>query len=59
MTLIDDAGEHLLTPGMCAGFKAGVPNGHKLVNRRHRPPCYLEVGTRTPTETARIIPRPT
>ena len=24
ITLIDDAGEHLLKPGMCAGFKAGV-----------------------------------
>ena len=37
ITLIDDAGEHLLKPGMCAGFKAGVANGHHLVNKTRRP----------------------
>ena len=31
--LITDEGETRLTPGMCAGFKAGVPNGHHIVNR--------------------------
>jgi uncharacterized cupin superfamily protein len=45
--LIDDTGEHLLTAGMCAGFKAGVPNGHKLVNRSALPVTLLEVGTRS------------
>lgn len=45
--LIDDTGEHLLQPGMCAGFKAGVPNGHKLVNRSAAPVTILEVGTRS------------
>lgn len=44
--LIDDAGEHPLEPGMCAGFKAGVPNAHKLVNRSGSPVTLLEVGTR-------------
>ena len=24
ITLVDDQGEHLLTPGMCAGFRAGI-----------------------------------
>ena len=51
-TLIDDAGEHLLTTGMCAGFKAGVPNGHRLVNRSSQPVTVLEVGTRSADETA-------
>jgi uncharacterized cupin superfamily protein len=50
ITLIDDHGEHLLTPGMCAGFKAGSSNAHKLVNRSRHPASYLEIGTRSPTE---------
>ena len=46
VTLVDDQGEHVLTPGMCVGFKAAVPNGHRLVNRSSAPASYLEVGTR-------------
>lgn len=52
VSLIDDAGEHLLTAGMCAGFKAGVPNGHKLVNRSSMPATILEVGTRSEGDRA-------
>jgi uncharacterized cupin superfamily protein len=47
-TLITDEGETRLTPGMCAGFKAGVPNGHHIVNLSHRDFVYLEIGDRTP-----------
>ena len=50
ITLVDDAGEHRLTPGMCAGFKAGVANGHHLINRSSRECTYLEVGTRSSDE---------
>jgi len=50
ITLIDDAGEHLLKPGMCAGFKAGVANGHHLVNKTKTPATYLEIGTRALVE---------
>lgn len=50
--LIDDQGEHLLGPGMCVGFKAGVPNAHKLVNRSATPVTILEVGTRSENERA-------
>jgi uncharacterized cupin superfamily protein len=50
IVLIDDAGEHILTPGMCAGFKAGVSNGHHLVNKSARPATYVEIGTRSPEE---------
>jgi len=46
--LITDEGETRLTPGMCAGFKAGVPNGHHLVNRSKSDFVYLEIGDRTP-----------
>src|SRR5262249_6790703 len=33
LVLVEDEGETLLTPGAAAGFKAGRPNGHHLVNR--------------------------
>src|SRR5665213_3115889 len=46
ITLADDSGEHVLTPGMCAGFKAGNGNGHCLKNLTDKPVQYLEVGTR-------------
>ena len=46
ITLITDAGEQLLTPGMAAGFPAGKPDGHHLVNRTDRVAIYLEVGDR-------------
>ncbi|MBI3674314.1 MAG: cupin, partial [Rhizobiales bacterium] len=52
ITLIDNAGEHPLRPGMCAGFKAGVANGHNLLNRGKTPALYLEIGTRSPDERA-------
>jgi uncharacterized cupin superfamily protein len=50
ITLIDDAGEHRLVPGMCAGFKAGVANGHHLVNQSGKPATYLEIGRRASSE---------
>ncbi len=31
-TLHTDAGRTSLSPGMCAGFKAGMGKGHRLVN---------------------------
>jgi uncharacterized cupin superfamily protein len=49
-TLITDAGEIELAPGMCAGFPAaGV--AHQLVNRTDHDVVYLEVGDRTPGDT--------
>ena len=50
VTLRDDDGEHLLTAGMCAGFKAGVENGHCLMNKTERPATYVEIGTRSADE---------
>jgi uncharacterized cupin superfamily protein len=47
-TLVTDAGETPLQPGMCAGFKAGTGDAHHLVNRTSTPVMYLEVGDRTP-----------
>ena len=45
VVLRTDAGEHVLTAGMCAGFPAGSRDGHQLINRSDRPARYLEVGT--------------
>ena len=33
LVLIENDGETVLQPGDAAGFKAGVPNGHHLVNK--------------------------
>lgn len=46
-TLRTDEGETLLSPGMCAGFKAGSGNGHQLINRSSEEVAYLEIGDRT------------
>ena len=45
-TLITDEGEQELSAGMCAGFKAGVANGHQLVNKSQSPATYIEMGSR-------------
>lgn len=43
-----DEGFTPLVPGMCAGFKAGTGNGHRLVNETDEEVVYLEIGDRTP-----------
>lgn len=47
-TLHTDEGLTPLSPGMCAGFKAGTGNAHRLVNETAEEVVYLEVGDRTP-----------
>ena len=42
-----DAGQTRLSPGMCAGFKAGSGDGHQLVNCTNEDVVYLEIGDRT------------
>jgi uncharacterized cupin superfamily protein len=42
-----DEGRTQLSPGMCAGFKAGTGNGHHLNNETSKDVVYLEVGDRT------------
>src|ERR1700719_1056528 len=37
---------------MCAGFPAGLADGHQLVNRGERPALYLEVSNRDPADSA-------
>ncbi len=50
-TLVTGAGETVLSPGMCAGFRAGSGDAHQLVNRTSRDVLYLEVGDRSPGDT--------
>lgn len=52
VVMCEDGGETVLRPGDAAGFKAGVPNGHCLVNRSGSDAVYLEVGTRAVVERA-------
>lgn len=52
-TLVTDAGETTLRPGMCMGFRGGEPDGHHLVNRSADDVVYLEVGDRLPGDSGR------
>jgi uncharacterized cupin superfamily protein len=52
LVLVEDGGETVLKPGDAAGWKAGVANGHCLINRTQRDAVYLEIGTRAPREVA-------
>ncbi len=47
ITLVTDEGETILTVGNCAGFPAGVADGHCLINRSQAVATYLEIGDRT------------
>jgi uncharacterized cupin superfamily protein len=50
-TLVTDRGEVRLEAGDCAGFPAGGV-AHHLVNRSAADVVYLEIGDRTPGDTA-------
>ncbi|MDB5432703.1 MAG: transcriptional regulator [Caulobacter sp.] len=47
VVLVEDAGETVLRAGDCAGFKAGDPNAHQLINRSDAEAVVLEVGGRS------------
>lgn len=47
-----DAGDTPLSPGMCAGFRAGSGDAHHLHNPTTEPVAYLEIGDRSPGDTA-------
>jgi uncharacterized cupin superfamily protein len=52
LVLVEDGGETVLKPGDAAGWKAGVADGHCLINRTGRDAVYLEIGSRAAHETA-------
>ena len=51
-TLRTDEGATLLSPGMCAGFRSGTGNAHHLINETAVDVVYLEIGDRTPGDSA-------
>jgi uncharacterized cupin superfamily protein len=52
VVLCEDGGETVLRAGEAAAWKAGLPNGHCLVNRSNRDAILIEIGTRAPAERA-------
>jgi len=50
VVLVTDSGEEILRAGDCAGFKAGIKDGHHLQNRSALEAVLLEVGSRRPAE---------
>ena len=49
-TLHTDRGRMRLSPGMCAGFRAGTGDAHHLHNETDEEVLYLEIGDRTPDD---------
>ncbi len=49
-TLRTNQGRMQLSPGMCAGFRAGTGDAHNLHNETSEDVLYLEIGDRTPGE---------
>jgi len=52
VVLCEDGCETVLEAGDAAAWKAGVPNGHCLVNRSNRDAILIEIGSRAPAERA-------
>jgi uncharacterized cupin superfamily protein len=50
VVLVEDDGETVLRAGDAATFKAGVANGHHLLNRSGSDALFLEIGIRPATE---------
>ena len=46
VVLVTDSGEEVLQSGDCAGFKAGLKDGHHLQNRSSQDAVVIEVGSR-------------
>lgn len=64
LVLVSDAGEQRLRAGDCAGYPAGVTNGHHMLNRSDKTARYLEVGSRRegdlafyPDDDLLLVPR--
>ncbi len=52
VVLVTNAGEQVLTRGMCAGYPAGQRDAHHFVNRSTAPATYLEIGNRIDGDNA-------
>lgn len=51
-TLRTNSGKTTLLSGMCAGFKANNGDAHQISNESDRPVVYLEIGDRSPGDSA-------
>lgn len=51
-TLHTNSGKQVLSPGMCAGFRASDGNAHRLLNETDSEVSYLEIGDRTAGDLA-------
>lgn len=51
-TLQTDDGATALAPGLCAGFRAGTGNAHRLINDSGLDVVYLEIGDRSAGDEA-------
>lgn len=51
-TLHTNEGTTQLAPGMCAGFRAGSGDAHRLTNETQEEVVYLEIGDRTAGDEA-------
>ena len=56
VVLVTEEGEQVLRAGECAGFAAGVANGHHLQNRSNREAVLLEVGSSRPEQDGCFYP---
>lgn len=56
VVMVTDEGDQLMVAGDCAGFKAGVANGHCFQNRSDTEAVLLEVGSRKPRTDACTYP---
>jgi uncharacterized cupin superfamily protein len=52
VVLCEDEGETVLRQGDAAAWKAGAPNGHRMINRSDRDAVFIEVGTRATADRA-------
>jgi uncharacterized cupin superfamily protein len=59
VVLVDRWRRDVLRAGDCAGFKAGVANGHHLENRSDREAVLLEMGSRRPDQDTCDLSKPT
>jgi uncharacterized cupin superfamily protein len=50
LVLVEEAGETVMGPGDAATFKAGIADGHHLVNRSRNDGVFLVVGSRATRE---------
>jgi uncharacterized cupin superfamily protein len=52
VVLVTNSGEQILGAGMCAGYPAGVRDGHHFINRSGAAATYLEMGNRIDGDNA-------